>query len=236
MKKQQIAAKSGFSPVFMLIGATLFIVFVAALFLKGAQKLIPTPPVASQNQETPTIDTAAWKTYTDPNAGFSLKYPSTVLFNEDSKGATKLALNVATEKLSNIPEDLPQLMGRNDAIAEKDRLAKGTGENIAKIGNLNAQESTVLSQFEVCSVLFTRRLTFYPGEYRVILTLSAPKDAVIAAMPEFFTTDKANCGDQKIWDQKNPNNFEKTLINKQGKGIGQEWYDTFGAIVKTITF
>lgn len=195
----------------------------------------PTQKIASVSESTGTSPTITeWKTYTNTEAGFTLKYPTTVLFNQETKGATKLALSVGVEKLSSIPEDLPQLMGRTDALKEKDRLAKGEGKNLAEIGSLNGQIETVLSQFEVCSVLLTRKLTFYPSDYRVILTFVGPKDTIVADMPEFFKVDQTNCGSKRVWDNEKTPSFETTLEKKQGKGMAQEWFDTFDAIVKTV--
>ena len=194
-----------------------------------APEVTTVPTVAS------TLDTSAWSTYTNTSAGFSFKYPKTVLLDKETKGATEIVMTVSVQKLSDIPEDLPLSMGRADALLEKERLTKGEGEGVLKIGSLNAQLSTTLSQFEVCSTIFVRKLVFYPGEYQVILRFSGPKEKMLAAMPSFFRVDSANCGTELVWNQEKIGNFETTLANKQGTGIAQEWYDIFTGVIDTIT-
>lgn len=227
----------------ILLVAVLVLASVAAVLFFSRQNITPmttiqqpTKIITVTSEPTgATPSTVEWKTYTNTEAAFSLKYPSSVLLNADSKGTQQIVLNVVTEKLADIPEDLPQSMGRVDALKEKDRLAKGEGVNLVKIGSLNGQVETILSQFEVCSTLFTRKLTFFTGDYRVILTLVGQKNIIIADMPEFFKVDSANCGSQQVWNQDKISAFEPALAKKQGKGAGQNWYDTFDAIVKTIT-
>lgn len=218
------------------MGKIIAIILLALLILGGAfwgyQTLNKKPVITSSI--TANTTTATWKTYTDDAAGFSLKYPDTFLFNAETKGATKPVLLVSATKLSDIPEDLPMLMGRKDALAQKDLLSKGEGENLVKLDSLNGEVSDTLAQFEVCSVIVSRTLKFYPGDYRVMVSLVEPVKVVIASMPEFFTVDKANCGDNPMWDQAKNNSFLPTLAKGQGKGVAQEWYDDFNTIVKSV--
>jgi len=129
---------------------------------------------------------------------------------------------------------LPMLMGRNDALLEKSRLEKETGDFDVNLGSINGSTQVVLSQFEVCSLILDRKLTFFPNDYRVIITLSAPQALVTTEMPEFFTKDPKNCGDNIMWNRDYAKDFRETLEQKQGKGIAQTWYDTFDEIVKTV--
>lgn len=212
--------------ILLALGAASFFLFqqYGTRFLQQLSALPQTP------------NTTNWQTYTNAQAGFRLQYPSSVFLNNTTQSDKQLTLSVSVDKLSDIPEDLPMLMGRNDALNEKARLTKGQGENLVKIGPLYGQVENVLAQFEVCSVLFTRKVTFYPGDYRVIVSLAGPKAPMVAAMPDFFTIDKANCGTQKVWNQGKIGTFLATLEKKMGKGIAQQWYDTFQGIVQTITF
>jgi len=190
----------------------------------------PTPPAAA-----PVIlDTTNWQTHTDTQAGFSFKYPKSVLLNNDVKNTTQLNLTVAVEKLTDIPEDMPMLLGRNDALQAKARLAQGEGEGLVKIGALNGQTASTYSQFEVCSVMFVRKLTFYPGDYRVMVTLSGPPAKMMADMPAFFHVDQANCGSQMIWNREIDDNFEAALVEQRGSGLPQEWYDIFNTMMTTF--
>lgn len=203
-------------------------------------ELAATTPTNTQNIPSPAttaIDTSNWQTYNNPEVGFSFKYPASVeLETTDTiPNPNKLLLSVNAEKLSDIPEELPMFMGRNDALAEKDRLAKGEGEGLIKIGSIYGQTTTTLSQFEVCSVMFYKKLTFYYGDYRIMVSLSAPKDLVIKQMPNFFKLDPNNCGENKMWDRDQNFDFNKTLQQQLGTGIAQEWYNTFEAIGKTFS-
>lgn len=225
---------SGFGSILVIF------LFVVVIALAGGAFILfrKTGPITQPTQNTATKTENSlpeWKTYTNAEAGFSLKYPTTVLLEADNKGAAQPILSVNAEKLSDIPEDLPSLMGRTDALKEKALLVKGGGETTVKIGSLYGNLGMTLSRFEVCSVILNRTLTFYPGDYRVIISLAGPEKEIMDSMPEFFMVDPANCGDKKVWNRNNLNNFEKTLANKKGAGMGQEWYDDFDAIVKTVT-
>jgi|GEM_PF-5225451 hypothetical protein len=188
----------------------------------------------SESQSDKKIDTSNWKTYSDPKIGFSFKYPDTVLINDESGNTDKLILYVSSEKLSDIPDVLPLRMGRLDLLEERDRLTKGEGEGLIKIGGLYGQTSTILSQFEVCSVIFSKNMTFYPGAYHVRLSLSGPKNEIMADMPDFFTTDPENCGTSKTWNFDRMSVFESTLADNKGAGMGQTWYNTFYDILDTL--
>ncbi len=218
--------------VALFVGATVFLLTKKA---KSPPLSTPLSPTSANPTATPMPSPVEWKTYTNSQAGFSLKYPDSVLLNAETKGASQSVLLINVEKLSSIPEDLPQRMGRTDALKEKDRLAKGEGENIVKLGSLNGRAAMTLAQFEICSVILTRSLTFFPGEYRVTILLVGVKNAIMTSMPYFFTVDNANCGTERIWNQDKITTFEPTLAQKKGQGAGQEWYDTFDAIVKTVT-
>jgi hypothetical protein len=122
-------------------------------------------------------------------------------------------------------------LGRTDAIKEKAELALG-GASAIKIGSLYARPSYTYSLFEECSVMFVRRLAFYPVDFRVVLTLTAPEEKMMSTMPSFFTTNSSCPG--RVWDRTNDGGFETALTQHQGKGIAQEWYDTFYAIANTV--
>lgn len=220
---------SGFSSILLILIVVIVLAGVGFLFLKNSNKPLTQKPLNKTAQALPEL-----KTYTHTEAGFSLKYPTSVLLDAETEGATQPILSVSAQKLSDIPEDLPSFMGRSDALKQKADLSKGGGTTV-KIGSLNGQVDTHLSQFEICSVLLTRSLTFYPGDYRVIISLAGPKEAIIKSMPEFFTTNPTNCGTKQVWNQDKVSSFESTLAQKKGQGVGQDWYDTFDAIVKTIT-
>lgn len=225
------------SLVLILIGLVFFLVKKSGLFIQNNS--ISEAPVSEQQISVSPVmptDTSSWAVYTDKEAGFSFKYPpSRVLVNySETDSIDGLFLSVASEKLTDIPEDLPSFMGRKDALLEKELLDSGTAVGAVKIGSLNGNVSSEYSRFEVCSLFFARELKFYPGEYRVMLILTAPKEQVIVEMPEFFQIDEANCGSQTMWKLNQIENFDGLLQKNQGKGVAQEWYNTFNDIVKTI--
>jgi len=175
-----------------------------------------------------------WKKYTDEKVGFSFKYPNNVTLGELDREAEGMTLSVSAQKIADIPENLPSLMGRNDVLLEKAMLEKGDIDSSVKIGALSGIVRDNLSQFEVCSVILTRSITFYPSDYKVVITLQGPIASIMESMPEFFTLDPKNCGQNKMWDLDNKLNFIPTLEAGKGNGIAQQWYDTFNEIVKTI--
>lgn len=228
--------------VFVLVGIVLLLIGLIIVLLSQRNPPIttvitPTPASTTMLTRTPSpllSATPEMKTYTNADVGFSFSYPSTIDLNDESQISNKIVLFTNVDKLTDIPEDLPMSMGRIDALKEKERLSRGEGDELVKIGSLNGQIDTTFSQLEVCSVMFVRTVTFYPGEYRVILVLTAPKARVFAEMPEYFKVDQTNCGPEQVWHLDKVNEFEMKLKNKQGVGSAQEWYNAFEPIVNSI--
>lgn len=219
-----------------LVGIIIFL-FRRSAAVTTVKTIQPEQKIITSISELPTITPTStpWNTYTDTEAGFSLQYPPSVLLDAKTEEASGSVLLISADKLSSIPEDLPQLMGRNDVLKQKEDLLKNGGDDQVRVGTLNGQLGMTLAQFEICSVILTRSLTFYPGQYRVIISLAGAKNAIMDSMPDFFTVDAANCGTKRIWNQDKISTFGQTLARKKGRGAGQEWYDTFDAIIKTVT-
>lgn len=222
------------------VGITLFLVKGFSIPFLSQTK--PAPNVVKNPQPTiPTANTTDWKTYADEKAGFSLQYPNDVILNAESKGATQNILSISSEPIDQI-KDQPIYGGKEEAIKDKEALAKGelTGASFAadvqvvNLGPLNGKESTILSQFEVCSVMFYKTLTFYPNNYRVLIGFSGVKEQIVAQMPDYFKIDAANCGDQKVWNLDKTQAFVQALKNHQGSPSAQNWHDAFEQIIKTI--
>lgn len=229
--------------VFALVAVILLLVIVIFLLLSQRSQQVtptisPTPTSVATLTPTPSRSVSVapeLKTYSDPTVGFSFSYPASFMLNAESQNSDEISIIVNADKLADIPEDLPMWMGRIDALKEKERLSRGEGDEIVKIGSLNGQIDTKFGQFEVCSVMFVRSVTFYPGEYRVKLSLVAPKEQISAEMPEYFKTDQANCDAKQIWEHDKLQEFEAKLASKQGMGIAQKWYDAFDPIVHSIS-
>jgi hypothetical protein len=180
-----------------------------------------------------------WMYYED-KSGFSIKYPSNVSLGDDN--SSDYSLSIKSVKI----DDLDGTLGfdKETALKNETSLSKGEyGESVdfsfdssrklIKVGDGNAQDYVVFSRFEACSVIFERTAYFFNNGYLVTVTLRAPKDKVVSSIPEYFKTDKANCGNEQVW------NFDKQKefysLAKEGKlGVASEWLNTFDEIVSTI--
>lgn len=178
-------------------------------------------------------ETDMWMFYQDEAAGFSIKYPS-----EDN-------LVIESKKI----QDLEGTMGFNKETAESNResLKQGNyGKNVdwplsvskqvVNIGPVNAQKFMVVGRFEVCDVVFERALYFIYNDYQVLVKLSVPKKEIIETMPEYFTTDSQNCGEEIIWNFEKQESFYQALENSTGSETANNWFKLFDQIVGTIEF
>ena len=236
--------KNDFSKVIIILLVSVILALAGTVLVliktppKPIAEALPTP--VTKVDSTPTLtpkittDTSDWLTYTNTEIGLTLKYPKNVALNNKVKNFTQISLMVSVDKIADIPEDLPLNMGRVDVLKDKDELSKGQGEGILKLGDIYGRSSYTYSQFEVCSVMFSRKLTFYPEGYRVVITLNGPKDKIMAQMPEYFGVDSANCGTQTVWKLDKTADFETALSKNLGTGVAQEWYKTFYDILDTI--
>ena len=203
----------------------------------------PTPSVATTQARM--VAGADWKTYTDEQAGFTLKYPPTITLNEYAKGVSNLVLGIDVEKIDALPESMPLGQDRATAIIDRDALLSGKAQTIGDFaasdalvrigGTYNGRMTSVLSRFEICSVIFSRALIFYPNDFQVRISLNGDEVQIEKDMPEFFKVDSTNCGEMTMWNRDIRGTFMPTLSEGKGKGAGQLWYDTFDAIIKTIT-
>jgi len=184
-------------------------------------------------------ETDLWQIYDDDQSGFSIKYPHNVVFQENSNN---LSLNIMTTKISEL--EYPGF-GKEEALKNLESLSGGSygeefdwplgsSKKVTRVGSKNAQDFMVLSRFEVCNVVFERRLIFYNNNYQIEITLRGDRDKIIESMPEYFKTDKENCQDERIWDFNKQNEFYFKLFQGKGSVEAQDWFDTFDDIVKTI--
>lgn len=242
----------------LIVGMGIYIGFQNNWFQTRPSSMdkVPTPsPTPAQESGTRTLRTtmkpdSTWLTYTNAEAGFMLKYPPTVDLNVEKDGSGKPVLTISVERVLDIPEEYPLGMDRKTALADKEALEKGKAQTIGDFASsdaliplsgkgitLNSRMNSVLSRFEICSVIFSRNLTFYPGEYRVRISLDGHNKSITESMPEFFSLDSKNCGEQTMWVRTadKMGQFLPTLAKGEGKGAGQEWYDTFDGIIQTIS-
>lgn len=187
-----------------------------------------------------------YKKYADPN--ILIGYPADKVKLVDEKGTNSLLLSVNITDIS-LLGDTPAPMGMDKETLEEDAKALEEGEiipssdfggtaRLVKIGDINAKEYEIFSQFEVCSVMFNRVLVFYRNNYQIKLTLSSgDKKKIIEGNPKYFIVDSANCGDSKIWNFKKKDvtkTFYNSLSKGDIKGAAAEWFNTFDLIKKSV--
>ena len=148
-------------------------------------------------------------------------------------------------------DSLANTMGYNKETALKNTVFLEKGEygeevdfplsnskKIRDIGDTNAQEFAVLFRFEVCSVIFEKKLYFFNNNYQIVITLIGPKDTFVDNLSNYFTINADNCGEEKVWDlnSKKPEKFYEDLEEGKMPEIVQEWHSVFNRIVDTIEF
>ncbi|MEA2112981.1 MAG: hypothetical protein U9P50_03380 [Patescibacteria group bacterium] len=186
-------------------------------------------------------ETDLWKIYEDKDIGFTIKYPHDVaLGGEDGN----LALDIEVIKIDDL--DYPGFdkadVLKDIQVLEGGELTENSGvywglplsEKVVNLGRLNGQELMVLSRFEVCNVTFERKLLFYDGDYRVVITLEETKSNIVDNLPQYFKLDEENCGDEIIWNFDKQDQFYKDLAAGKSFFTAQEWFDTFDKIIGTI--
>ncbi|MBU1090043.1 hypothetical protein KKF38_04620 [Patescibacteria group bacterium] len=184
-------------------------------------------------------ETDLWQFYENSKVGFSLRYPHEITPGKD--------LRIESELVSSLGE---QPLGFTTENAEKIRSALATGKfgendldwpleeskQVKNLGELNGQDFLVLGRFEVCDVVFERKLVFYQNDYQIVLTFIAPREKIVAENPEFFTTNPENCGAIPIWNFEKQKDFYVALREGNGSESAQAWFDTFDKIAATIEF
>lgn len=234
----------------ILIIIILMMLGLGALFFLTEYNVFSNKKISQEEQEfndsgraKAIIDeTDLWKFYEDESAGFSIKYPHDINFEED-KEAGLYTLSIKSEKV----DSLEGTMGYDKETALKNMESLKMGQYGQKvdfqldqskvlktISNVYAQEFMVLGRFEVCSVVFERKLYFFNNDYQIVITLSGPKDSFIPSAPEYFVFNKENCGDEKIWDFEKQGQFYDNLKNNIAPQVVQDWFNIFDKIANTI--
>jgi len=185
------------------------------------------------------VATDDWKEYVNNKAGISFKYPDVVSFD----GSGNFQLNVDVKKI----EELNGTMGfdKDTALNNRESLKAGKygvdvdwplteSKKIVKVGNSNAQEFMVLSRFEICDIVFERKLYFFNSDYQIVVTLKIPQKVVLKEASRYFKFNKASCGKDKVWDFKLQKEFFNDLSNGKGSKKAQIWFNSFEGIIDTI--
>lgn len=217
-----------------------FAAFLSVFFLASCSHTLSTAEEefnASGQAKAIEDETDLWQFYDDPNAGFSLKYPHDVTLGENLRIESELVASLGEQPLGFTTENAEKIRSslKNGEFGDADLdWPLEVSKQVQNLGELNAQDFLVLGRFEICSVVFERKLVFYPNDYQVVLTIEAPEGPIISENPEFFTTNPENCFEAMIWDFEKQDQFFTELSGGQGSGAAQDWFDTFGGIVETI--
>ena len=233
-----------FSAFLVILLAILgYIVYEASLEGEIENKLSDEEIEFNQSGRAKAIEdeTDLWNYYEDVNACFSIKYPHNVSFGEAGDSLFHLSIKSQAVDL------LEGTMGLNKETALKniESLKQGKygksvdwpleeSKKVRKIGENNAQEFMVLSRFEICNVVFERKLYFFNRNHQIVITLTGPKDEIVNSVPEYFELNPENCGEEKIWNFESQKLFFQKLESNAGSEVAQNWFNLFDEIVATI--
>jgi len=184
-------------------------------------------------------------TYKNDTVGFSLEYPENIyLINDNNKfPGDKIALEIRVDRI----RDMDYPMGHDQKTAQNNQQSLKNGiygqnvdwpleasKTIRNLGSVNAQEFILLGRFEVCDVVFERKIIFYRNAYQVEIILHGATNDIVAENQKYFKLDLANCGNKNKMAWKDQNIFYWDI--KQGKitGSAQDWFSSFDKIVKSI--
>jgi hypothetical protein len=190
-------------------------------------------------------ETDLWQYLENEDAGFSLKYPHDIILDGNPDDLYVLTVEVAPI------DSLDGTMGYNKGTAVKNvaflknnqygeqvDFPLRSSKKIRDLDKYTAQEFTVLSRFEICSVTFEKKLYFFSAGNQVIVTLKGNEKTFKNDLSSYLTTNQENCSDAMIWDMDNKKmdefytDLEKGVLSEPV----QRWHNAFDSIVKTIEF
>lgn len=193
-------------------------------------------------------DSDLWQVYDNPEVGFSFKYPHTITLLEEGEYNKNLKQSYIKLEIKNIGEkEGPLDFDLDEAMKNIEALSGGefginhdfplvSSKKARTVSFLFAQDFIVLSRFEVCSVILERKLLFYFNNKQILITLHGPVETLRETMPEYFTVNETNCGEEKIWDFDKQDKFYKSLVDGNGSKEIQSWFDSFDEVSETIIF
>ena len=180
-------------------------------------------------------DSRNYQYFKNDLAGFEFKYPNAIELGKD--------LTVSVIKISSFPET-QGLLGFDQEILNKykDDLEQGTlseqsidwGEygKLVKLSNqIYGQEEYILARFDVCSILFEKRLIFFKNDLIIIITLKADPELMINENQEYFKDYDGCMG----WKENAMLDFCENINNNKGV-LTNQWINNFNSIINSITF
>ncbi len=201
-----------------------------------------------KKSQTQSLKIDNWKTYNNPDIGFSFKYPANIRFlkeNEYKEDSEKAYIKLEIKDIGKVED--PMDFNMEDAMKNIQALSSGEfglehdfpftpSKTVKTVGFLFAQDFLVLTRFEICDVTLERKLLFYFNNKQILLTLYAPVELLLETMPAYFTTDTNNCGDDLIWNQEKQTDFYNNLKAGNASPVIQKWFNQFDEISETIIF
>lgn len=168
-------------------------------------------------------------------AGFEFKYSENIQLEKD--------LTVSVIKISSFPETQGLLGFDQESLNKyKSDLEKGNlsnqsidwgkyGKVIKLSNNTYGQEEYIFARFDICSVLFEKRLIFFKDEYIIIITLKVEPELMINENSEYFKEYYDCIG----WKENSMLDFYNNINNNKGV-LTNQWLNNFDIIINSITF
>jgi hypothetical protein len=187
-------------------------------------------------------ETDGWLSFVDTSAGLLVAYPPDIDFASNEFGATyRLDVEVKPVFGLSAPLGYDEETARENAIAlmygkygQSVDFSLTASERVRDISGTGAQDFLVLSRFEVCDVIFERKLYFVYNEHLIVLTLSADVESVLPSVLEYLATDMENCGERPMWIFDLQSKLFEVLEAGTAPTPVQRWYDLFDQIAGTI--
>lgn len=177
--------------------------------------------------------TDLWQIYDNPEVGISFKYPIGMDVNVEIEdiGMGEGPMRLTEEEEMETIEAL-----HSGEFGMNADFVLDSSKKVKSVGFLFAQDYMVLSRFEVCNVTLERSLLFYFNNKEITITSNEDVSMLRETMPEYFTFDEENCGEEMIWNYEKQDAFYKTLESSNGSEEIQYWFNTFDEISETVIF
>jgi hypothetical protein len=177
--------------------------------------------------------------FVNNEAGFELMYPKNIELGKE--------LIIVVNRLDSYPSiDAPlgfdqiNLSNHQKALMDGNldtgSIDWGRYQKLVKLpGNTYGEENYIFGRFEVCNIVFEKRLIFFKNNYFVSITLKADPGLITQSVPEYFTEYSAEgC---LGWKEGGMDDFNNYLLNDNTKPeVISKWLDDFNTIINSISY
>lgn len=176
-------------------------------------------------------------TFKSDEAGFELYYPDNIQLGNQ--------LLITVNRIDSYPStdaplgfDQPNLLNHQKSLMEggldNGSIDWGGYQKLVKLpDNIFGEESYTFARFEVCNIVFEKRLIFFKNDYFISITLKADADSITQSNPQYFTEYSAEgC---LGWKEGGMDDFYNNIDNNQDETVKQ-WLSDFDSIVNSISF